>query len=132
MKTYTLTEKVTLTTLDCGVCGIPFAMPTTMYDECQRNHRQNFYCPNGHSLAFHGKTEAEKLRERLKRVESAHTSVRDQLEASERSNAALKGVVTRTKKRVGNGVCPCCSRSFANVARHMANQHPDYAEGTTA
>lgn len=25
-------------------------------------------------------------------------------------------------------VCPCCNRTFQNVARHIAGQHPDYAD----
>ena len=43
-----------------------------------------------------------------------------------RKAAALRGVVTRTKNRVGNGVCPCCNRTFANLMRHMHDQHPGY------
>lgn len=38
-----------------------------------------------------------------------------------------KGVVTRTRNRIANGVCPCCDRSFTNLQRHMASKHPDYA-----
>jgi hypothetical protein len=34
--------------------------------------------------------------------------------------------MTRIKKRVAAGVCPCCNRSFKDLARHMAGQHPDY------
>jgi hypothetical protein len=29
-------------------------------------------------------------------------------------------------RRVGNGVCPCCSRSFTNLKRHIRSKHPDY------
>jgi hypothetical protein len=29
---------------------------------------------------------------------------------------------------VANGVCPCCNRTFQNLARHMAGKHPDYEE----
>lgn len=30
---------------------------------------------------------------------------------------------------VGAGVCPCCNRTFKNLARHMAGQHPGFTEG---
>lgn len=30
------------------------------------------------------------------------------------------------KKRVGNGVCPCCNRTFENLSRHMSCKHPEY------
>jgi hypothetical protein len=36
--------------------------------------------------------------------------------------------VTKLKQRVANGVCPCCHRSFVNLHRHMAGQHPDYTK----
>ena len=46
-----------------------------------------------------------------------------------RRMAAAKGELTKMKKRVGNGVCPCCNRQFVNLQRHMATQHPGYAVG---
>lgn len=39
---------------------------------------------------------------------------------------ATKGVVTKIKKRVSKGVCPCCNRSFENLKNHMESQHPEY------
>ncbi len=36
----------------------------------------------------------------------------------------------RTRKRVGSGVCPCCSRTFQQLARHMKAKHPAYTEVT--
>lgn len=62
----------------------------------------------------------------------AATSTGDQLEAERRAHAATKGQLTKTRKRVAGGVCPCCNRSFVNLGRHMAGQHPDYAEGGAA
>jgi hypothetical protein len=60
--------------------------------------------------------------------------VLDQMRAdrnqAKRSLAAQKGVTTRIKRRVANGVCPCCKRTFQDLARHMAGQHPRYAEAT--
>lgn len=90
-----------------------------------------FFCPNGHGLAYGGNT----LKERLTRAEQARDSARayarsvqDQNDAERRSHAATKGQLTRVRKRIAAGVCPCCNRTFQNVARHMAGQHPDYAE----
>jgi hypothetical protein len=28
---------------------------------------------------------------------------------------------------VKHGVCPCCKRTFENLARHMKGQHPTFA-----
>ena len=30
-------------------------------------------------------------------------------------------------KRVHNGVCPCCNRSFQNLQKHMKTKHPEIA-----
>ena len=49
-----------------------------------------------------------------------------------RRRAAAKGQLTKVKKRVGNGVCPCCTRSFTDLARHMESKHPAYVERPNA
>ncbi|HEX9950777.1 MAG TPA: hypothetical protein VGB53_03340 [Rubricoccaceae bacterium] len=41
-------------------------------------------------------------------------------ERQKRRAAAQKGAHTRTKKRIAAGVCPCCNRTFQDLARHMA------------
>ena len=41
---------------------------------------------------------------------------------------AQRANVTKLKKRISAGVCPCCTRTFSNLSRHMATQHPDYTE----
>lgn len=72
-----------------------------------------------------------KYRKEVERREAAERRVqatRDLLYAEERSHAATRGHLTRTKKRGGHGVCPCCNRTFQQLARHMKSKHPDYAE----
>ena len=49
-------------------------------------------------------------------------------EEAEASLQATKGVVTRLKKRAIAGVCPCCNRTFQQLAAHMAHKHPDYKQ----
>jgi hypothetical protein len=131
MTTYTLTPEVTLVTHQCGECGITYAMPENFWNE-RRASGAAFYCPNGHGRHF-TETEATRLRRQLESVRievqrayAQATHQRDQREAAERSNAALRGVVTRTKKRAAAGVCQCCGRTFQNVARHMEGQHPEF------
>lgn len=48
--------------------------------------------------------------------------------AADRAAAADWAQLTKTRKRIANGVCPCCHRTFQNLARHMAGQHPAYEE----
>lgn len=89
--------------------------------------------PNGHKQYFSGKTEADKERERadglqrqLEAAEARSKRQRELREAAERQAAAARGQVTKIKKRVGNGVCPCCNRTFSDLQRHMHTQHPEF------
>lgn len=96
----------------------------------RRRSGEAYWYPNGHQLIF-SKTEGQLLREQLERAQATLVSVEDQRDAAERSNRALRGVVTRERKRVSNGVCPCCNRHFEQLGRHMKNKHPNYAEVST-
>lgn len=130
----TVYRNVSLVAVECYRCGIIFGLEYE-YNSNRLDDKKDWYCPNGHAQHYTGKTEADKLRERLAEQERRTSSLREDLrytreqrDAAERRRAAAQGQVTKIKKRVGNGVCPCCNRTFANVARHMASQHPDYAE----
>lgn len=121
--------------INCGAdgCGIQFAMPLAWYEARCRDHA-GWYCPNGHRRAFLGKSEAEKLRDELaaaqRETERARASRDEEARIRrgvERQLSATRGVVTRTKRRVGHGVCPCCKRTFSALARHMESKHPGYA-----
>ena len=114
--------------VECGGCGISFAMTEKFYS-LKLKDQTFFYCPNGCRRHFIGKTKEQKLEDKVKLLRMRNTSMSDQLSASERSNSALKGVVTRKKNqltKVKNGVCPCCDRFFENLHRHIKNQHPKF------
>lgn len=124
----------TLTVHACVKCGMHFGIPAD-YDARRREDHALFYCPSGHQQCYVGKTEAEKLRDEVARekhwreqAEARSADFRQQRDAHERSARAFKGVATRIKKRVKHGVCPCCNRTFANVAAHMETKHPTYGE----
>lgn len=125
--TFTYEETLTLTTVACCNCGVMFGVPERLRAARREDHG-SFYCPNGHGNHYPAKNEAEQLRERLQQAEAQATHWRDQAEAAERSARSQRGENTKLRRRVANGVCPCCKRSFANLHRHMAGQHPDYAE----
>lgn len=138
MSTATFTLTMTFTTVDCPNCGLTFAI-TKDFENRRRDDHRTFYCPMGHSMSYNGPSEAErraqqaeKEAERLRRsVENERARVeywQAEHKATKSQLTATKGQLTKTKKRAANGVCPCCDRSFTNVARHMATQHPDYAE----
>lgn len=111
-------------------------MPEHMYNT-RRNNHQTFYCPNGHPGAFKGKTEIEKKLEeaekqlanqkaRLEWAEADSKRAKEARDQAQRQASAARGQVTKIKNRVGNGVCPCCNRTFQNLLRHMHTQHPEF------
>ncbi len=131
----TLMYTGSLVTTNCW-CGIHYAIPSEFYKLLQDQHRDGLkqtqvYCPLGHTWVFAGKGEAEALREQLKREQQRSKAARDLLRHEERSHAATRGHLTRTKKRVAHGVCPCCNRTFKQLSRHMANKHPEYVAETS-
>ena len=121
-----ITYRETLTVVTC-TCGINFAIPDALNRQLLDHpsgsgaNTKSVYCPLGHRWHYLGKSPEQKLADERKRTQA----VRDLLAAEERSHSATKGQLTKVKKRVAHGVCPCCHRTFANVARHMAAKHPD-------
>lgn len=125
----TITEVTTYTVMTCPVdgCGIKYAL-----DEAFRSRRRSkggsWYCPNGHSLSYHHaiKSEVEELEKQLAAARGNQRHTAERLESEKRRHAATKGQLTKTRKRARGGVCPCCNRSFVQLARHMKSQHPDF------
>lgn len=125
----------------CYRCKTQFAMAEDIFNLAhQRAEEISFWCPNGHSQVFSkGKTEAEKLRDerdkltqRLAEWQDYEAEQRKRAEALERKLSASKGQITRIKKRAANGVCPCCNRTFSDLAKHMAGKHPGFVSEPTA
>lgn len=114
--------------LNGGGCGHAIVMTPEHYKVC-RDEGRPFYCTVcGTCRKFVGELEADRLRRErdaaLQREETLK-AMRKNLEVALAKEQASK---LRLKKRVTNGVCPCCTRSFQNVKRHIANKHPEYAE----
>ena len=121
----TFTHVGTFQVITCYKCSVQFGMPKGMYN-ARRDDHNCFYCPSGHGQYFSGKSETEKLQASLEYQKRMTQYERAAKESARRSNAAIKGHQTRLKRRIANGVCPCCSRTFKDLEQHMANQHPEY------
>lgn len=120
---------MTFETIDCPNCGMLFAI-TEELENRRRADGKSFYCPNGHSMSY-GDTVHDRLRDeraRTARLTASLDQVRADRDALERSRSAVRGQLTKVKRRVANGVCPCCNRTFKDLAAHMTTQHPDYVE----
>ncbi len=129
------TQNVTteLVHMECGECGAVFGISNAKYWRC-KDDGENWYCPNGHPRVFRT-TKVATLRRKLatttRRAEHYETRLHDEQnnhDHTQRRLSATKGAHTRTKKRIGTGVCPCCNRHFANLEGHMTTKHPEYGE----
>lgn len=127
---------VTLVKCTCAQCGVVFGLEATHEAKLRQSH-DGFHCPNGHSLCFNGKTEAEKERDRLKEqlriTDNVLLSTRQSLEhmgararSAEKSVSVRKGVITRMKRRIAAGRCVCCKHEFKDLERHMKKRHPRF------
>ncbi len=122
-------EVSSYTVVTCCSCGVHFGMPQLL-----QQHRLNdggcFYCPNGHPQGY-----TEPRVKALERQVQAERRLRDQAEAAAREAKKEAGVerakAARLRKRVGHGTCPCCKRTFRQLARHMSHKHPEYVAGAT-
>ncbi len=121
-------------TIECCRCGVTFAVSAELRSRLINSH-ESFYCPLGHSQRYTGKSEAEKLRDQLASAKetSEYWQQRTSTAQAEAKMAsyrerAQKAAKTRLKNRIAAGVCPCCTRSFQNLARHMENQHPGFKQ----
>ncbi len=127
---------------ECQSCGVVFAIPKIMHDNC-KTHGGYWSCPNGHRWGYRKgdeQSKAERLQTQLKKaqrlcdrnLERANRMMRERDEMSglavtERRRAnGYKGQMVLAKKRTAAGKCPCCERTYKQLARHIARQHPDY------
>jgi hypothetical protein len=129
----TLTQKA----IQCCECLTNFSMEDRIYNQRLKDGKW-FYCPLGHSQHFTD-TEFSRLKKEAEQLKKDHQSLQSRLKWAEsdlhyekRSHAATKGMLTKTKNRVAHGVCPCCNRTFKQLARHMAGQHPEYVKEAAA
>lgn len=115
----------------CPTCFIHYAAPRVLFD--QRLERGgHWYCPNGHSILFttteadKARAEADKLRHERDRLKQNEAWYDERLKVERKRVATLTREMKSTHTRVGNGVCPCCNRSFSQLRRHMSAKHPEY------
>lgn len=122
-----------------------YGIEHTYYHGC-REQGGGWHCPKCmNSISWRGETDNMKLKRQLEAAEREKQRLRDAaLYQQERKNEALaeaehfrksrdgmKGALRKLKLRVGRGVCPCCNRTFADLARHMQSKHPEVATGET-
>lgn len=131
----TIIDGETFVRATCPECKAPQYFPLALY-EVAFARRPDFtvYCPNGHPWHYtRGESELDRIRRERNQLKQALAERDDKISEARRNalewqlkaQAAAKDA-RRTKKRVSGGVCPCCSRSFVQMARHMKTKHPNF------
>lgn len=121
-------DPITFIVEECCSCGVPFAMTEYLKKERLKD-KTSFYCPNGHSQSYVGKSderlrkEAEEARKQAEQL-AAEAQLRAQAERDQR--LAAERELKRHRSRAKGGACPVCKRTFVQVTRHMKTQHPDF------
>jgi hypothetical protein len=117
---------VSCVVVQCGTCGVIHTVPKLVYD----NHRAEggFHsCPNGHQRGWSKEgSEHERIRRERDRLAQQLAEKDDEIARQRRMREEAEGQVTKLKKRASVGVCPCCNRTFQQLARHMAQKHPTF------
>lgn len=108
---------ITMVTEVCISCGIPFGIPLNYRDRLKETH-ESFKCPNGHGQYYPGESEKEKLSRELRKKEN-------ELAQKIAANIQLDNQLTKIKKDLSNGKCPCCGKTYKHLANHMKNKHPN-------
>lgn len=124
----TVTEQIDFVQEQCCKCGIPFYMPTYHRNGLINNPGQSFYCPNGHGQHYAGKTEAEKLKDELQSFKERTSKRQEELENMLLDKINENKKLSNQIKRTHAGVCPCCNRTFKQLAAHMKSKHPEYSK----
>lgn len=124
--------KVELERIACGECGGAYALNARYVQ--QRREEGGFwncpYCQCNWGFPRNG-SELARLKRKLEYTEADAMAAREQRDRNERRRRAEKAAKTRLRNRVANGVCPCCSRHFTNLERHIQSQHPEFTGNET-
>jgi hypothetical protein len=123
MSTITLKTSTEFVTVSCCACGVVFAVPSDLHEMwLAKKQDRSWWCPNGHSQSYTGKSDRELLND-------ARAARRRQEARADAAELALRDEREHAARRAAGGVCPCCHRSFVQLARHVKSKHPGYGPG---
>jgi hypothetical protein len=125
----TYTIHLGLVAFSCEKCGMTFGVPENYYNIWRLQGEKwdrRIHCVGCGHRWYCGEGTEQRLRRQLEAERAAHDQTKADRDHHVASANAYKGHLGRVKKRVANGVCPCCMRTFQNLARHMTTKHPDY------
>jgi hypothetical protein len=109
-------------------------LPQSLYEAAKKSSRIAFFCPYGHEAVFNERdTEADVLRRERDLLKQQLAQRDDEIvrqarlkDAALKEARALKTSAVKAKKRTAAGLCPCCNRSFRQMALHLKTKHPNF------
>lgn len=123
---------VQLTQITCGECSGTYAI-SERYRQQRYQEGKSWTCPYcrvswGYAQGENAKLKAdlEIQRARADSLLQARNAAQKEARTANIVKKRTQTLLRKTKDRVKNGVCPCCQRSFAALARHMKTKHPEY------
>ncbi len=118
-----ITYHSTMTVETCCNCGMDFAM-TDEFRQRMLDSGRRFYCPSGHQQHYSDTTVA-RLKRRVALLEREEEELRERVRAQKKETASAKGQATKAKNRAKRGVCLYCNRTVKQMAKHVADKHPE-------
>ena len=108
-------------------CG-HFVVQTPASWRTARETGDTMWCPMGHQSVYASRLkeledEVARQRKRANDNEAWGNNIADEWNTEKKAHSVTKGQLTKTQKRVANGVCPHCNRQFQNLRRHMVSKH---------
>lgn len=119
----------------CWQCKSEMWLPQSLYDAAMHGRSKiTFYCGYGHGQVFaEGEGEEAKLRRERDRLFQRVAQLDDTIKAQHRellvADKKLADLKTQRKvmvRRAKAGTCPCCHRTFRQMALHMKQKHPEF------
>lgn len=110
----------------CCNCHMPFAVTDEFKDDRLKD-KKTFYCPAGHPQSYVGKSDEQKIRDLENSLAKARDNAEFWKQQERRAIINAKAAATRAANRAKAGACPCCDRTFVQMARHIATKHPEFA-----
>ena len=132
MGTFTETITHTFNVVSCYTCSAYFAITSSLYRRVVTKAEGSVYCPSCGNQTYWGESDEKK---KIKQLETELRHKQVQIDREKQQTRIAKDQRDKSRKshskmreRVKNGVCPCCSRSFENLLRHMKTKHPEYGK----
>lgn len=119
------TTTVELETKECS-CGGIFAITSEHVKRC-RTSGGGWHCPYCRGRWGFNVTELDRQKQLAADAIKARDAALSRANEARAEADRLKAEAKRTARRSAAGVCPCCHRTFKQMARHMKTKHPDYS-----